>query len=60
MFGLGKSMQKTKIPGEKLLNVVIFQDLVLKCCKMWKYSLVKFANFLYFCIACQNYHCFEF
>jgi hypothetical protein len=31
--------------------------LVAKCCKMRKYSLAKFATFVYFCIACGNcYH----
>ncbi len=51
------SSQKKQIHG-KLLKVVKFQNLVGKCCNMWKYSLRKFANFLYYCISysCGNCH----
>ena len=36
--------------GKNLLNLVKLGNLVAKYCKMSKYSPVKFANFVYFCI----------
>ena len=43
---------------KSILKLVKLQNLVAKCCKMMKiYSLVKFANLVYLCIACGNsYH----
>ena len=32
------------------LRLVELQSLVAKCCKIRKYSLAKFANFVYICI----------
>ena len=41
---------------KSILKLVELQSLVAKCCKMRKIymSLAKFANFVYFCIACGN------
>ncbi len=39
-------VNKNEIPGKNLLKVVKFQNLVEKCCNVWKISLTKFANFL--------------
>ena len=33
-----------------ILNFIQLSSLVAKYCKMWKYSPVKFADFVYFCI----------
>ena len=32
----GKSRQKNEIPGKNILKVVKFQNLVEKCCNVWK------------------------
>jgi hypothetical protein len=38
-------VNKNEIPGMNLLKIVKFQNLVEKCCNVWKISLTKFANF---------------
>jgi hypothetical protein len=39
------------------MKLVQLQNLVVKYCKAWKYSLAKFSNFVYVCITCGNcYH----
>ncbi len=55
-------VNKNEIPGKNLLKVVKFQNLVEKKVVMCeKYSLTKFANFLYYCGTCGNcYHWFQF
>jgi hypothetical protein len=40
------------------MKLVKLQNLVAKCCKLGKYSLAKFANFVNVCITCGN--CYRF
>ena len=46
-FEVGKFISTA---GESIINLVKLGSLVEKYRKMWKYSHVKFANFVYFCI----------
>ena len=39
------------LPGKSILKLVKLQSLVRNVVKCGKYSLAKFANFVYFCIA---------
>jgi hypothetical protein len=54
------SWQKKYIPGKSILKRVnyckVWLQNVVKCGKYRLYSLAKFANFVYFCIACGNYN----
>ena len=46
-FEFGKSVSTA---GKSILNLIHLSSLAAKYCKTGKYSPVKFANFLYFCI----------
>ena len=45
---------------KRILRLVELQGLVAKCCKIRKYSLAKFANFVYICTTrgkSYHFHC---
>jgi hypothetical protein len=57
-FYLNKSRQNSIIAWKSITKLVIFQNFVAKCCKMWViYSFAKFAIFSHFWLRAWNgYH----
>ena len=50
-FGLGIFISAA---GKSILNLLNLLSLVAKHCEMWKYSPVKFANFVYFVLRAEK------